>query len=968
MKTLSDEFLLTKELKIDELQCTLYELTHQRTGAQVMHIANDDEENLFCLSFKTLPETSNGVAHILEHTVLCGSEKFPVKDPFFSMQRRSLNTFMNALTGSDFTCYPAASQIPKDLYNLLDVYLDAVFHPKLDRRSFCQEGHRLEFQKMDDSSTPLEYKGIVFNEMKGAMSSSSSRLYEALYEALFPDITYGINSGGNPKEIPNLTYEEFCQFHRTYYHPSRCLFFFYGNIPLETHLKYLQENILNQTEPLPPLPHVPKQPRFSSPKKIETTFPSEPSEKDSQIAFSWLTCDILDQETVLALSIIEIALMGTDAAPLKKILLQSRLCTQAGSFLESDITEVPFVFVLKGCDPSNADQLEELLFKSLSLIAEQGIPHDLIDNALHQLEFHRSEITGDHSPFGLTLFMRSALLKQHGALPEESLKIHSLFEAVRLKLAENPRYLEELITTHLLNNQHFVRLIMKPDATLAESEKQIEEEKLKIIESSLSSEAKTEIIKSAEDLQAFQAEQEDQDIDVLPKVTLDDVPRESRDYPLLSRKAGGITTHIHPCFTNQIVYTDCFFDLPKVAEEDLIYLRLFSTLLTQVGCSDRSYVENLHYMQAHTGGVSGVLILDRSIVDPQSYIPSFGIRGKALYRNADKLFTLIDDFATSTDFSDTDRLKELIEKQRTSLQTHFVSSAMRYATSLSASQISPQSKILNTWYGLPYYHKICQIAKNFESELPILLEKFEEFKRDIFQSTNKNLVIGSDQTMYEQLSEEKFYGLESLQSTKGTKWENTVQVEPLSSQGIAIASPVAFTALSFPTVGYKHPDSAALCLAANLLDHKILHKKIREEGGAYGSGASQNPLAEQFSFYAYRDPHINRTLETFHDSLKTLIKEPITAAELEAAKLEMVQGMDSPVSPGSRSELSFGWMREGKTLEERQAFRDRLLGVTDVVGAVEKHLIPNIEKGAAIVFSSEELFKKEKVSFPTRSL
>ncbi|MFQ5730013.1 MAG: insulinase family protein, partial [Waddliaceae bacterium] len=307
------QFKITRIVDLSGIKCTLRELVHIPTGAQVMHIKNDDSENVFCLSFQTVLDSSNGVAHILEHSVLCGSEKFPVKDPFFAMTRRSLNTFMNAFTGADFTCYPAASQVSKDFYNLLEVYLDAVFKPNLRELSFMQEGHHLEFANPADPSTPLEFKGVVFNEMKGAMSTPDSRLSEALDETLFPDITYGYNSGGDPKIIPQLTYQQLLDFHAQYYHPSRCLFFFYGNLPLEGHLDFIEEHVLKGVKKKESLPTISDQSRFTAPRRktVGYPFPAEddPHEK-TLITFSWLTCHILEQEELLALNILSLVLLS----------------------------------------------------------------------------------------------------------------------------------------------------------------------------------------------------------------------------------------------------------------------------------------------------------------------------------------------------------------------------------------------------------------------------------------------------------------------------------------------------------------------------------------------------------------------------------------------------------------------------------------------------------------------------------
>ncbi len=435
------DFKLLKVVPIPEIQCVLKELEHLGTGAQVMALENDDSENLFCLSFKTWPNSSDGVAHILEHTVLCGSEKYPIKDPFFAMGRRSLNTFMNALTGSDFTCYPASSQVPQDFYNLLEVYLDAVFHPLLKELSFRQEGHRLEFADPEDPKTLLEFKGVVYNEMKGALSSPTARLNELMNYSLFPDLIYGVNSGGDPKNIPELTYEQLKGFHGKYYHPSRCLFFFYGNLPLKGHLDFIAEKTLEKAEKIHQLPMLPFQPRFKKPRKVQGYYPfpaDESIEEQALISFGWLTCPILNQQEWLALSVIEMVLLDTDASPLKRTFLDSGLCKQVSSYMDGEISEVPWVIVLRGCNPDSADKLEVILRQSLEKIVKEGIPMELVDNAIHQLEIHRSEITGDQSPYGLSLFFRSALLKQHNGSPEDGLRIHSLFYAFRKLIKQQP--------------------------------------------------------------------------------------------------------------------------------------------------------------------------------------------------------------------------------------------------------------------------------------------------------------------------------------------------------------------------------------------------------------------------------------------------------------------------------------------------------------------------------------------------
>lgn len=958
------DFLVTKAKEIPELQCELLELVHLPTGAQVMHLANDDPENLFCLSFRTLPDSSNGVAHILEHTVLCGSEKFPVKDPFFAMTRRSLNTFMNALTGSDFTCYPAATQVHKDFYNLLEVYLDAVFHPNLNELSFLQEGHRLEFATPSDPHSPLEHKGIVFNEMKGALTSGTARLAEAMNAALFPNLTYGYNSGGDPKDIPKLNYHELCAFHQQYYHPSRCLFFFYGNMPLEKHLDFIAQHALKDVKRQEPIPPLPMQPRHEKPVRLKVEYPISAEEDLADkaiISFGWLTCHILKQQEVLALSILEIILMDTDASPLKLALLKSGLCKQASANMDDDISEVPMIITLKGCEASDAEKLEAVVRQTLEEVVEKGIPLEAIENALHQLEFYRSEITGNHTPFGLSLFMRSALLKQHGGNPEDGLMIHTLFDQIHHRYLQEPTYFTDLIRKYFLDNPHFVAITMVPNKEVGKQELEAEKAELSRIRSQLAPGQIKQIIEKAADLIDFQKKQEEEDIDLLPKISLEDIPKFSRQFALTQEKLGELQVFHHSCFTNGIVYADLVFELPDIKEEQLPIVRFFASILAQMGCGGRTYVETLQYIQAHTGGVGGGLAFNLQVKDYNLFFPTFSIRGKALHRKADKLFILMKEMVESVDFKDIPRLKEVLLKHYTSLHSTLTQSALRYSINLSASALDVPSKIANAWHGLEYYWAIKQIAENIDSEIHPLSEKLYHFQKMLMGLKNPHLVLTCDNALYDKLKKQKFYGLQQMQTKPYTQWKGNYPLKKIGDQGRVIASPVAFTSQVFKTVSYINPDAPALSVAACLFDNLTLHPRIREQGGAYGGGAVNNTMSGNFYFYAYRDPNIYTTLKAFEESIANIAKGNFTKDDLEEAKLEVIQGLDAPVAPGSRGELAYSWMREGKTQEIRQAFRNRLLELTrdEVIRAVKAHIIPKHAKGALVVFAGKELLEKE---------
>ncbi len=967
------DFKLNKSLPIPELQCHLYELVHLPTDAQVMLIANDDPENLFCLSFQTLPDSSNGVAHILEHTVLCGSEKFPVKDPFFAMTRRSLNTFMNALTGADFTCYPAASQVTKDFYNLLEVYLDAVFHPNLTKLSFLQEGHRFEFADPADATSPLEYKGIVFNEMKGALSNPGTRLSEEVHAALFPNITYGINSGGTPKEIAELTYEELIAFHRQFYHPSRCLFFFYGNLPLEEHLEFITKHALNGVEKVPPLPPIPNQPRFLHPRREVCHYPISNEEEDegkTYISFAWLTSNVQEQEELLALSILEIILLDTDASPLKKALLRSGLCKLVSSHIDTDVHENPLMINLRGCEPHQADACEALIRQTLEQVALQGIPLEQVENAIHQLEFYRSEITGDHVPFGLSLFMRSALLKQHKVPSEDGLKIHSLFDEVRKKAVKDPNFFGNLIKKYLLDNPHFVRVVMSPDKEQGAREQAEERANLDAQRAKMSDSKVKKLIVQAKELADFQKMQEEGDVDILPKVTLDDVPKISRTFPLSREKVGNLEVFHHACFTNQIVYVDLVFPLPDLEEESLPFVRLFTSLLFQMGSGGRSYEKNLEYIQANTGGLSASLLLNQQAHDQTRLEPALHLRGKALHRKAPQLFKLLFDSATSVDFTDRGRIKEAMQKQYTALESGLNQNALKYAINLSAAGLDMASKIGNSWYGLDYFWKIKELVQEFDKSFPKIVDWMKKLQSQLLCLDNPHLVLTCDAAHYDELKRHQFYELAHLETHSYPKWKSGYALPEIVTQGRLIPTPVAFIGKVLKAIPYTHPDAPALGVAACLFDNLILHPKLREQGGAYGGGASSHSSSGIFYFYSYRDPNINSSLKAFQSAIDEIVKGNFDNEDLDEAKLEIIQGLDDPVAPGSRGDYAYGWLREGKTQEIRQAFRNRLLSLTpeDVIQAVKTHILPHMEESATVVFAGKELFVKENVSFPIYSI
>ena len=492
-----DGYTVKRIRKLSEIASFYYELVHIATGAKLIHMSNKDAENTFAVAFKTVPEDSTGVAHILEHTALCGSRKYPVRDPFFSMIKRSLNTFMNAMTASDWTMYPFSTQNRKDFYNLMSVYLDAAFFPNLDELSFRQEGHRLEFgetrkdQNRNDSDAPeLVYKGIVYNEMKGAMSSPRDILVRSLLSILYPETTYHYNSGGDPRIIPSLTYDDFKTFHKRHYHPSNAFFYTYGNLPLSGHLSFIQDSVLNAFERTDPQTDVGLQPRWETP-GIETVFyPLEKNEdpsKKCQVSVAWLTADIRESFEVLVLGLMEGILLGNSASPLRKALIESGLGTALsdGTGFDPDNRDTFFACGLKGVPESSAEKMETIVFETLQSLVSDGIDTQLIEAAIHQMEFRRKEISNTPHPYGLKLLFSLSGAWFHGGDPVRALEFEADLTRLRKELSKGPVF-EDRITRYFLNNPHRVRLTLAPDPMMAKRENDRVMAELDLIGSKLS--------------------------------------------------------------------------------------------------------------------------------------------------------------------------------------------------------------------------------------------------------------------------------------------------------------------------------------------------------------------------------------------------------------------------------------------------------------------------------------------------
>lgn len=949
------DFLIKEVHEIEEIHISLIVAEHIQNGARVYHIKADDKENVFGLAFKTYPTDDTGVAHILEHTVLCGSKKFPVHDPFFSMLRRSCNTFMNAFTAKLWTGYVASSQIEKDFYNILSVYLDAALNPLLTKNSFMQEGHRLEFTKEDDKNSDLEIKGIVFNEMKGVFSNPSSIMWRHLIQYLYPGTTYGYDSGGIPQDILQLSHQQLKDFHKTYYDKRRCNYFFYGDIPLERHLKFLEDNVFTGKEgKIDEIPPAETVKRFESPKAYEEKYHSTNKEKDpTYFSLGYVTCPIEDQDDVLTLTLLDIILMETDASILKHKILESKLCKDAYALYDSDAREIPYVIYCVGLE-GDAEEMEKVIIKSLKEITEEGFCDEWIEGALHQLEFSKLEISSSGGPYGLDLMTRALMPYQQGASLTDGLRIHSLLSSLKEKLKDR-NYLSNFIKKHLINNNHRVRFTLIPDEGVREIEDKQEQDFLKKTKESFNESDLENLVKEHETFKQYQKEGETEDIECLPCLALSDIPKQAPYYPIERTMFQDSSVYHHDVFTNGICYLDLVFDIPQIPEDDLPYLKLFSWVIPEIGTKEHDWKKNMRRIQQNFGALSSSLALNVQKDNINTCYPTLSINTRFLNRKNDSCLKILKDMILNIDLEDKERIKDLIIQVSSALESDINRKALSYALKESSSHISPWTHLSNIWYGAPYYHFIKKIASDLDNEIDTIIEKFDEFKKTLFHLNNAHIVIASDKEQFDTLIENKFYDLLELSSASSSfvPWIELPTPQEAQNKGVIISSSIAHNALALSTVTITSELAPAVKIATYLLENIYIHKAVREKGGAYGSGVKYNILTGVLHFYSYRDPHISDTIEAFYEASKELAESEISDKALMEAILSYIQDVDSPVSVGMRATVTYFQLKVGLDLDVRQKFRDAVLNLKkeDIIRAVNEAILPALSSAIQVSYS-----------------
>jgi len=957
-------YTIQKIAQLPEIKSVYYELEHSRTHARHIHISNNDEENTFSVALKTVPWDSTGVAHILEHTVLCGSVNFPVRDPFFSMMKRSLSTFMNALTASDWTMYPFSTQNRKDFYNLMAVYLDSVFFPKLDRLSFKQEGHRLEFEP--DPSAPnrfrLTYKGVVYNEMKGALSSPDQVMARSILNALYPDTTYGYNSGGNPLEIPELSHEQLIAFHRRHYHPSNAYFYTYGNLPLKSHLTFIDETILTHFNAIDPATNVPSQPRWNAPKTAEYTYPIEPSEDDGrkcQVCLGWLTADVRESFEILVLTILEQVLLGNPGSPLRKALLDADIGSTLsdGTGFDAENKDSMFACGLKDVPEDAGDAIERLIFDTLQEIVDKGIDERLVESAIHQIEFYRKEVSNTPFPYGLKLLLRFSGDWFHDGDPALALQFDSLLERLQEE-RKKPGFLEEKIKYYFLDNPHRARLRLRPDPQQAQRENELIAEKLKEIESKLTPAEIETIENDTRQLIALQEAKED--LSCLPTLERDDIaPSVASVTPSGEKQDPPVTLYEQP--TVGIFYFSAVMGVAALEEDLLSLLPFFCYSLTRVGTKSHAPSDISQLIDLYTGGMSLSVSAGNRFEESfeSSCLPIVTLNSKCLSRNRENMFELMAELLASVSFSDTTLLKRLLMEYRAEMESSVVSNGHRYAISLAARNFTLANALNEKWHGIHQLETIKAITDDLSDEkLASIAGKLHQVRDQLFRGGKMKVALIGEKPDLDPAMDQ----VAALSQKMGKGWADQFGAPPLLElsdaiprEGWSTSSAVSFVASVFKTVRMGHEDAPALAVISKTLRSMFLHREIREKGGAYGGFAAYQPENGLFYFGSYRDPHIINTLNVYEAASAFITAGDYTDENIKEAILQVCADIDRPDPPGPAAAKSFYRRLINLSDETRQQFKQKLVQLDreTVLQTAQRYFGGDKQPRAVTVISNE---------------
>ena len=955
---------IIREENLSDIRSAGYLLRHKKTGARVMLIENEDENKVFNIAFRTPPKNSTGVAHILEHSVLCGSREFPLKDPFVELVKGSLNTFLNAMTYPDKTCYPVASCNDQDFQNLMHVYLDAVFYPNIYKKEeiFRQEGWSYQ---LEDTEGPLKYNGVVYNEMKGAFSSPDEVLEREIMNSLFPDTPYGCESGGDPNHIPELSYEEFLQFHKTYYHPSNSYIYLYGNMDMAEKLEFIDEHYLSAFEKLEVDSALPLQPAFTERKELQLEYPvseSENEEGNAYLAYSTVVGDASDELTAMAFEVLDYALLSAPGAPLKQALLDAQIGMDVYGSYDDGILQPYFDIVAKGTDPDKKEKFVEIIRTTLEDIVKNGIDKKALKAGINYMEFRYREADFSAWPkglmYGLDIF-GSWLYSDEKAFSH--VKLIPVFE--KLKELSGERYFEELIQKYLLDNPHGSVITLVPSKGLAARREKALEEQLQAKLEKMTQEEKEILVEKTKALVEYQeAEEEPGSEKCIPMLKREDIKKEAAGFTNEELNVDGSLFLYHEVPTNGISYLDLMFDLKNLDPEDVPYLGLLKSVLGFVDTAHFSYGELSNEINAETGGIScGVEVFDRAD-STEEYKAMFSVRGKVMYPRIDVLFRMIREILNTSKLDDGKRLYEIIARVKSRAQANLVSAGHSTAVLRGASYSSPMAAFQDEMAGVGYYQFIEKLEKEFDIRKEELVKKLNVLMTKILRPELLCVSYTGERESLETVMKQ----VKALKDTLRTEAVETSS-KPMScekkNEGFTTSGQVQYVARTgnFRKKGYEY--TGALDILKVALSYDYLWMNLRVKGGAYGCMSGFKRSGESY-FVSYRDPHLKRTLDVYEGIPEYVRTFQADEREMTKYIIGTISGKDVPRTPQMQGSISKTAYFCGITEEMMQKERDQILNA-----AVEdiRNLAPLVEAilsdDAVCVVGSETAIEKEREIF-----
>lgn len=958
-----------KEEDLKGIKAKGYLLRHRKSGARVVYIENDDNNKVFSIGFRTPPSDSTGVPHIMEHSVLCGSRNFPAKDPFVELVKGSLNTFLNAMTYPDKTVYPVASCNDQDFQNLMHVYMDAVFYPNIYEHEeiFRQEGWSYQLDSAEDK---LKYNGVVYNEMKGAFSSPEGVLDRVILNTLFPDTSYANESGGDPEVIPELTYEQFLDFHRKFYHPSNSYIYLYGDMDIEEKLHWLDQEYLGKYDREP----VDSRIRFQEPfaemqeKVIPYSIASEESEEDNTyLSYNKVVGTSLDKELYLAFQILDYALLSAPGAPLKKALTDAGIGKDIMGSYDNGIYQPIFSVIAKNANEEQKEEFIQVIEDVLRASVKNGIDTKAIEAGINYYEFRYREADFGNYPKGL---MYGLQMMDSWLYDEEKPFIHiealDTFEFLKKQIGTG--YYEELIQKYLLDNPHGAIVIVTPEkGRTARMEAELEE-KLQKYKESLTAEEVEAFVQKTQALEAYQSEPEsEENLEKIPVLKREDISREIE--PIINEEMtlAGVPIIFHEIETNGIGYVDVLFDMSLVEEQDLPYVGILQSVLGIIDTERYDYGTLFNEINVNTGGIGTSLELynDVTNIREKAFKATFEIKGKALYGKLPVAFDMMREILMESKLDDGKRIREILAMLKSRLLMKFQSSGHVTAVLRAQSYASPAAKLKDMTNGIAFYETVSYIEEHFEEEKEKLSEKLIDLSKKLFCGDNMMLSYTAAREGLEGLEEMVEKLKNSLHTRTAEEDKRCVIHCEKKNEGFKTASKVQYVAKAGNFIDQGVAYTGALQILKVIMSYDYLWQNIRVKGGAYGCMSNFNRIGEGY-FVSYRDPNLKRTLDVYDGVVDYLKNFTVSERDMTKYIIGTMSGIDQPMTPASKGERSMNLYMNKVSAEMIREERNQILDAEqDDIRALYKVAEAVLQADQMCVIGGEDKIEEEKELFKT---